>query len=496
MNTTIFAPAAHLLHAPRHDRLGWFLVVLVTLALIVPIWFWLLLPERSLLLQYRELPTLAPALALGITLYCALRLALIAYRGQPKLLATTFFVFIYVWGGIAAFAQCTSWTFPWVVRHDEWIAVLGLLQLVLTIFAYESGTLLAARRRALPASTLVFRLSHRRLFWLCVAAVPLTGMGLLILGPEVLFTTRAAYGFAVSSGGASKTESLLGSALLQLPPFVAFVLVCIVCKRDWRTMSQQRKQVFFLLLLGTGLLNVVANYPLSLPRQWLGTIVLAPVFALLPWRRWQVAGLGVGLIVLVLLVFPYADAFRRQASISMEALSTELQQDVIDNVLNKGDFDVFQQSLNTIVVVGERGHSYGKNFLGAALFWVPRRIWTGKPYGTGVTVAYGVGYRWSQTKLSSPLWMESYWAFGWAGILLIIGGYGYFSARLDRGYVAARANNAVNSLVLIMVPFLAAYQFILVRGDIIHGTARLLPAVVLFLLAADIARMRRSRTVG
>ncbi|MFA5938159.1 MAG: hypothetical protein WC809_02290 [Sinimarinibacterium sp.] len=453
------------------------------LAVVAPAWLWSQLPDSGSL-------NLPAALGLAACTYCAIRLGELAYNGRPLLLASTFYAFVYVWGGISAFAQNYSSAFPWGVRHDDSHALAGMLQILLTLATYDAGRYLARRR--VPPTQLRLRMdiSHRAVLILSIAAVPAMLSGLLLLGgPDALFTSRGGFAEATRAAG-SKMTRLVGVSLLRAPSFVAFVLVCAVCQRDWKKMSRGRKRIFAALLALTSASCFVGNYPLSLPRQWLGTIFLTPLFLLLPWRRWQVAGLGVGLIALVLFIFPYADAFRRQPDVTLAALETALKARVVNNVLYKGDFDVYQQTVNGIAVTETRGFSYGANFVAATLFWFPRWLWHDKPIGTGQDIAVRVGYPWHQTNLSAPLWSEGYWAFGWPGLALLMAFYGWISGVIDRTFVLSRVLRDYHAAVTTVVPFLAAYQFILLRGDILHGAAQATPVIVLFLVATKLRVLR------
>jgi hypothetical protein len=457
-------------------------VSFLALCVIAPLWIWVELP------RYVEVD-LTPVLAMLVTQYTGFRLAWLAYRGEPRLLAITFFVFIYIWGGLTAFAQTYTQIYPWGIRHAPDQPLIGMVQVLATLTVYELGQLYAMRRKRATNPNWTFYISHGALFWFTVAALPLMVVGMLILGgPDILFATRAIYNRAVALGTSSVTASLIGSSLFRVPAFVSFVLTLLVLRRDWWNLEGGRRRMLIVLLVYSFGLMFIGNYPLSLPRQWLGVVVLTPVFMLLPWRRWQIAALGVGLVALIIFVFPYTDAFRRQGALSGGAVERALRTSVIDNMLHKGDFDVYQQSLNAIVVTEREGYSYGKNFLGAALFWVPRKLWPDKPLGTGQTVAYKVFYPWHQTNLSSPLWMEAYWAFGWIGIIMIMGAYGLLSGRLDRSFVEARSAGHSSSAIMILLPFLSAYQFILVRGDILNGTAQAVPVIILFMLAVRFRR--------
>ena len=423
-----------------------------------------------------------------LTLYCALRLSSFAFQGTPRLLATCFFVFVYVWGGLCAFAQNLVWTFPWTVKHTPAEAEAGLAMIVLMVVFYEIGQLTArARPRKADGVTLRFEISHSALTWVTVGAFALMLLSILMLGgPKILFTTRAAFD-AIAAASGSKATMLMSVALLRSPIFVAFALILVVIVRGWRTMTRKQKRAYLGLLLLTGVGNLLANFPLSLARYWLGTIVLTLLFSLAPWRRMMPMALACGLVGMMLFIYPISDAFRNAWSADISVVERQLQTKAIDTLLNKGDFDVYQMTINGLVVSDYRGHTLGGNLIGAALFWVPRAIWPGKPFGTGWIIGYNLGY--TMINLSAPLWLEFYWAFGWLGTALLGWAFSHYSGRLDLAYRRSVERGEQQNLIQVLVPFLAAYQFITLRGDLLNVVALISVAIVAFLCAVRVSRV-------
>ncbi len=419
--------------------------------------------------------------------YCAIRLSVLAFAGKPRLLAICFFVFVYVWGGLCAFAQNYVWTFPWSTKHAPVDSELGLAMIAFMVLAYEVGQISCRLRPLRTSSAWHFEISHRALIWVTVGATVLMLLSLMMLGgPKILFTTRATFDAYATASGSQMTK-LIGVALLRSPIFIAFALVAIVTFRGWRTMSRDKKRVYLGLLLLTAVCNLLANFPLSLARYWLGTIALTLAFSLMPWRREMGSVLACGLVAAMLFVYPAADAFRNVFSADTSAVTRELEAKAVDSILNKGDFDVYQMTVNGVVIADVRGHSWGENLLGAALFWVPRAIWNSKPMGTGWIIGYWLGY--TMINLSAPLWLEFYWAFGWLGVGLLGWGYGHVSGRLDQAYGRALARGNTQSVVQVLVPFLAAYQFITLRGDLLNVIALISVSIATFLFAVRLSRV-------
>lgn len=456
------------------------LLLWVMLALVIPAAVWAQLPSTAAL-------GTAPLLAVVLLLYCASRLALIAWRGELALLAITFFVFVYVWGGLSALAQTSSGIYPWMIRHGDDEPLWGLLQILLAVLAYDLGRRWV--RRSSLAPPLALAVEPRRVLVLLVLALGLGLVGMMLLGgPGVLLVTRGGYSAWVSSQVSSQSTALIGGALLRTPAFIAFLLLLGLVVRGLRGQSRANRQALLLGLGAAALLLLLFNFPLSLARQTLGTIALAIAFVVLRWRRDYATWIPAGLVLVTLFVFPYADAFRNALSLDQANLDRELRRGLVHNLLNTGDYDVFQQTLNGRVATERLGHTHGRNLLAAGLFWVPRRVWPEKPLGTGVETARAVGYPQAQQNLSAPLWMEAQRAAGWLGVAALLLLYGWASAALDQRFQQDRREWSRLSLYGVMVPYLAGYQFILLRGDLLNGVAHASVALALLWL---VSRPRR-----
>jgi hypothetical protein len=129
--------------------------------------------------------------------------------------------------------------------------------------------------------------------------------------------------------------------------------------------------------------------------------------------------------------------------------------------------------MNGYLIAARDGVDYGKQLVGALMFWFPRGLWPGKPLDTGIYIANGRGYRF--TNLSAPLWIEFFLNGGW--ILLVVGmcALGFFlhrwDSRLDRQLETFRMPTVLGCIV----PF---YLMILLRGSLIQAVPYLFFAVV------------------
>lgn len=463
------------------------LVVYITLGIVLPVW--VLLPLESLYPW-----DLGRTMATLVTQYCAIRLAVLAARGEPRFTAFTFFIFVYVWVGIAASAQLTVQQFPLNKVHTPSDAVTATLVVALAVVAYELGRVWA-RRRPLQQRPprFEFVVSKRMVYVVCATAPLLFAVGVLMIGSlSVLVGTRGMYEYTILN--LNKTERMIAIFLVRSPPFVGFMLAAYYSLSRWQVMDRGTKRAMLIWMLVMGALNTVANFPGVLNRAWLSAVVLTPCFALLPWRRWLAPLWILSLTVSAIVVFPYLDAFRNAPTIEAGLDALVVPNNVVDPILHKADYDVFQQTINSVVYVERYGVSYGHNLLSAVFFWVPRSLWPGKSGGTSVDVNFPLGYTFYN--LSVPLWMEAYVAASWFGVLLILGWYGFSSARSEMAYMQTLREKAAVRTSGLLVPFWGGYQFFIMRGDLMNVFAFSSMSMLLFVLASRAqprARMLASR---
>jgi hypothetical protein len=148
---------------------------------------------------------------------------------------------------------------------------------------------------------------------------------------------------------------------------------------------------------------------------------------------------------------------------------------------------------NTISWVDTRGHTYGRQLAGSALFFVPRAVWSGKPEDTGVRVGEWMGM--NMTNLSAPLWTEFWVDFGASGMIGGLALIGYAAARTDRRYALAvtRAGPGPGSVLAIAAPLIAGYTFILLRGPLLQAAGKLAIGALCLVLVTTFREQRAAR---
>ena len=411
--------------------------------------------------------SLSLVIATSVTAYSGFRLSCLAFYSQRSILQVTFWMFVYCWLGIAAMVQLKAGRFPWPVATDadeflgtEAVVIVGLV-------AYEVGVRFGRKPRQRGSALLTLgHPSLRRFIMLTLACLAISSWAMYRKGglSEVVRTRYELKGISRFSGLA-QSDLLTYNALQRVPAAVSLLVAVYLFTEKSR--QQLSRPLMALSLAGILTFNLIANYPPSLPRLYLGFILVSIAALVLRIRTKAVPLFVLSMIVGLTVLFPYADYFRSKTGYSTFDLEAPTQK-----LIDKPDYDVFQMIGNTIKVVNEDGAVGGSNFLGAILFFVPRAVWPEKPHGTGWIVGRQVGY--TMLNLCSPLWAEFYYG---GGITLLIAGfcaYGYFTRNAERQALLCSAN-------ALFVAYAAGVQIFLLRGDLLNSVAYFAPGALLLL---------------
>jgi hypothetical protein len=324
-------------------------------------------------------------------------------------------------------------------------------------------------------------------------------------GPAAMFSSQEAISDTLSTSGLYSSETnASGGTLLVLGgclPFIALLCLARLLADDPATRRRVLPWVFLVGLVGV---NLLINNPISNARFWAFAVVLAFFFT---WRFSArpavIAAFVTVFAVSSLVVFPYLDQYRySESSIQKYGLHVNQYTEPVDYVLAKTDYASVTDVAVVIRAVDHDGHTWGRQLLGAALFWMPRSVWPDKPVNTANIVADDIGF--PNRNLDSPLWAEGYVDFGWVGTAVLLAGAGLITRRLDDAFVLLRrARAAVGRtglartavpLVAVAVPVVAGYEFILLRGSLLQAMARIAVMVALLLLVSRRATPPLERT--
>jgi O-antigen polysaccharide polymerase Wzy len=429
-------------------------------------------------------------LPFAIVFYGAVRLAILAGGREPRFASLTFWVFVYCFLGVAPLLQAASGAL-WRRGQtaDEIALTVGIVLVGLVAFDFGQlfsrlrGTGQAARVATLTVVGREFVPS--RLVLLAVAGIVSFAVAVSLFGwREFLVGSRAqVFESFVALKGEGQVPLELFSSAIRMPIFVAALGLLAVVARKGSVLRAFEARAFGVFSFGVIGMALLTNNPINAPRYLVSSMVLSMMFVLLArrWRQPYMAILILGLVSSVLVLFPMLDAFRYSVS---DPLVYGWDMDAIAmTIVEKGDFDAFQQLMNAISYVEEEGASFGKQLLGAALFFVPRFFWIEKPIATGMLIAEWQGYEY--TNLSCPLWAELYVDFGVWGVFVGFFIYGLVSRIFERTSMRLLRDRG-EEVAIAALAIWAAYQFFILRGSLMPALAYFSPiALGLWMVSRD-----------
>lgn len=432
-------------------------------------------------------------LQLTLTVYAGGRLSAMVLARRRRLIQGAFWLFGYVAMGVAPLAQQVIGQVPTPVVGPASDTASAIALVLAGCVAFDVGALAAGRlpavrpgRKPRPQASV----SRRRL-WLLIAVAYL-GSAVCVAtlgGPAVFFSSRQGISESVRAGGLTggAGDSQVGSALVRGFGTVPALLALLLLIR-WMITSRvaRRTPAAIIALAGLVVVNVVVNNPVSNPRYWFVTVAFSILFTAFPkspvvYRTALVTG-----VVAALLLFPFLDRFRYEAGAERRVASSSVLEP-----LTLKDYDQTGMFANTLTYVNAgAGHSGGRQLAADVLFFVPRSVWHGKPLDSGVRVGQWMGM--TNTNLSSPLWAELWLDFGPVGMT---GGFlliGWLSGRGDRRYARrALAQGRPGTVAAVVVPLVAGYSFILLRGPLLQAAGRIGIAVLCLALVTTFSEDRR-----
>lgn len=419
-------------------------------------------------------------LQLVITCYSGARLAAMVLTARRKLLQGCFWLFVYVAMGVAPLAQAVLGQVPTPVVGPRSDVTLATSLVLVGCVAFDIGAvsaghrpIRAARRRSAATGGGTGRtalVNRRRLYLLVVIAYLASALFVLKLGgPGVFFSSRQEITASIQDSGVSAPESNVGSAFLRGFGTVPALFALLFLTR-WLVTSRAARRRPLPVIAWLGLLgvNALVNNPVSNPRYWFLTVLFAFLFTAFPRSSAVYRTALAGGVIGALLLFPFMDRFRYD-----ENGYKPVQSSSVVEPLTIKDYDQTVMFANGITLAHSgAGHTQGRQLLGAALFFVPRSVWPGKPTDTGIRIGQWMGN--NNVNLSSPLWVELWLDFGTEGMAVGFLLLGYACARGDRRYALRTGEGSQpGSVVAVVVPALSGYAFILLRGSLLQASGRI-----------------------
>jgi hypothetical protein len=411
-----------------------------------------------------------------IIVVSAARFAWFMGTGERRLFELIFWSFSYAFLGLAPLAQLLRESWPVTVPRTDtslvwWGSAITLVGIVTFLVGVGFDRFLLARRggisdgiEAAAPQQMKSTIDYRRLMVLTFGAIALNIVYLSAVGFVQFVKSRDESTQALTSAFAPPNAGIVFRSAVFMSIIVAWVAL-VRYRREARIGAEDghpepasRKNLNMVLIVVVGLLLLNSLNPVSNARYLSGTAVLAIAAALGMFAtslRFRASAYGFLLALLV--IFPQADAFRysREANVKVS--------DPIEALLTP-DYDSFAQIVNGYTIAVRDGIDIGNQALGVALFWIPRALWPGKAYDTGIEIANGRGY--SFTNLSAPLWIEFFLNGGW--VALVIGMF-VLGAALHRWDTRLDRELALYSMPTVLGCILPFYMLILLRGSLLQA---------------------------
>lgn len=465
--------SVHRAHRRQYFRLLGALGVGLVLAVAVPL---LLVAQVSDVGRSNAWP-----FTLLLAMWAGVRLALAIASGKARLFDFFFWVFTYIFMGLAPTVQMRSGELSNTTPDmDPALDLPTALLVWLGVICYEAGRLLALLRergraarlrwemasgqRASVATTgrRVARVKVARALILALFGVVATAYYVSRVGFSDLFVDRyQAQDVRAAIWTDPATRSVV-YALAVYPLLVGIGALAMVRREARRALRPWYAVAITLCAL---LLLLVVN-PVSSARYSLGTVLFALViYAGAVIGPTRIRATLIATIIGFVFLFPMADAFRTGVvNISRDGFFGEYR--------GNADYDAFWQIANAHSYVLDGLVQFGQQALGSLLFWVPRSLWANKPVDTGILLAQYRGY--SFDNLSAPLWAE-FLVNG--GIAFLVVGFlvvGYVLRVMDTKLLPAFPAAGYWAIVGAIFP---VYMTILLRGSLLQATGAVAVAI-------------------
>ncbi|WP_157497429.1 hypothetical protein [Leifsonia sp. Leaf264] len=397
------------------------------------------------------------------------RLAVLIASGQRRMFEFIFWVFCYVFFGLAPSVQLRSGDMPTTTQDLDPVLDLPTAVLALVgVLSFAIGFAIAARMRDPRERAHADSVNVTRLTILTVVSLASAAYYVGKIGVGVLLSSRAEFAAVENEIWPDPATDALIAAVSAFP--------IVVAAHGWWSVARvsERKQLPRLIAIVLTTISLAVTNPISSARYHFGVVwgsFLGPAGAYATRRRTSLT--MVGIVLGLLFLFPIADLFRRQDVVNASRSS------FLSEYAGNGDYDAFGQLSNALLYTATMPFEFARQFLGVVLFWVPRSLWADKPGGTGVVLAEFRGYRF--TNLSAPIWAEMLLSFGLIGVVVASILFGILLGRLDKRFLHG-GMSGVNAIAGSVLPF---YLLILMRGSLLQATGILIVLIGSMLFIAD-----------
>ena len=373
-----------------------------------------------------------------------------AIRKNSYSLNMMFWLFSFFFFGLAPLLQYHSAIYNWNLSPQSSEIIKTNLYILIFSVCYFLGYVVGEKTR-IRTKTIEYKTKKSRLDILLLISFLITVFVIWKVGFKNLLSSRTS-----SFGESGTSMDLIMNHVLRNIPLFTVVMHILYCREKKRI--NIKTIIAFILFL-------VSCFPTSLSRNMMASFyggLFIILFEKYRKKRWITYAIIFGLV----LVFPAINVFRT----FFESSHSNILDSMISSIkgaYTEAHYDAHQMFISIQQYVSKFGFSYGKQLLGVLLFFVPRNIWSGKPYGTGQTAFTALAQH-EFTNVSAPLVSEGYVNFGIIGIIIVGLLAGFITSRLDKRYWS---NETKRDALHIIYPFVVLKFFFMLRGDLLSSWA-------------------------
>lgn len=374
-----------------------------------------------------------------------------------SLMDSVFLVFFYTFFWLAPVLQTKKGIYPNTMPVEPRLVVLTnfyLLVFGVSYFAFKN--LFKIKIRTIHINEKYYKLNQKTfkiIFFLTII--------IFIAFFDYLITNMISAS-GISLGVETSWRLFLNTFIFSFPLYLAY--------HSSLTMKNTNSKVFIFII--SILLLLFFKNPLLTKRNALGPIYLTLFFIFFK-EHFNNFKILLFLILVLSIIFPFSQAFTHNRSLVVgdlfETFVNRLKTMDVKQALTSLDYDAWSNFMAAIKYSEIESITYGRQLVGAVLFFVPRSFWPNKPVGSGHFVAENMlmtRYSFWFTNISMPFPAEGYINFGILGIILFAFILALVSKITDKWY-------KYNDLRLFFSLYVCFHMIFMLRGDLMSSFAYL-----------------------
>lgn len=379
------------------------------------------------------------------------------FSNKISLMDSVFLVFFYTFFWLAPVLQTKKGIYPNTMPVEPRLVVLTnfyLLVFGVSYFAFKN--LFKIKIRTIHINEKYYKLNQKTfkiIFFLTII--------IFIAFFDYLITNMISAS-GISLGVETSWRLFLNTFIFSFPLYLAY--------HSSLTMKNTNSKVFIFII--SILLLLFFKNPLLTKRNALGPIYLTLFFIFFK-EHFNNFKILLFLILVLSIIFPFSQAFTHNRSLVVgdlfETFVNRLKTMDVKQALTSLDYDAWSNFMAAIKYSEIESITYGRQLVGAVLFFVPRSFWPNKPVGSGHFVAENMlmtRYSFWFTNISMPFPAEGYINFGILGIILFAFILALVSKITDKWY-------KYNDLRLFFSLYVCFHMIFMLRGDLMSSFAYL-----------------------